>query len=95
MFLTGLNDKDQSGVWQYVNGEQVTVSKWRKGGPRVKRMLHIKNCVLVNKKQRWKNKVCNKPVAKFICEMPGTTKKKSAKRHVKRNRNARNLFIGF
>ncbi|KAL5016567.1 hypothetical protein ScPMuIL_006156 [Solemya velum] len=45
-FWIGLNDKDQSGVWQYVNGEQVTVSKWRKGGPRVKRMLHIKNCVL-------------------------------------------------
>ncbi|KAK3579867.1 hypothetical protein CHS0354_025772 [Potamilus streckersoni] len=67
-FWIGLNDKQDPGVWTYTSGTHVAYSNWSKDGPRVKRMLHKKNCVLVNKKKQWKNKICNKPKSRLICE---------------------------
>lgn len=67
-FWIGLNDKEETGVWRYSNGEAISFTKWGKDGPRVKRMLHRKNCVLVDKKGKWKNKICNKRKSRLICE---------------------------
>nr|KAG5697393.1 hypothetical protein BaRGS_008819 [Batillaria attramentaria] len=68
-FWIGLNEKRQRGTWEFSNGEEVKVSNWKSGGPRVKRRRHKKNCALVKNNLKWRNKRCNKYSARFICEI--------------------------
>lgn len=67
-FVAGLNDADEVGTWRYTNGESLTYSNWPGGAPRSKRTVHRKNCVLVDKKRRMRNKICNTRKARLICE---------------------------
>lgn len=89
-FWIGLNDKEETGVWKYSNGEAISYTKWDKGGPRVKRMLHRKNCVLVDKKGKWKNKICNKRKSRLICEQDigvGDASRSPPKRDISNSRS--------
>ncbi|XP_067678275.1 FRAS1-related extracellular matrix protein 1-like [Haliotis asinina] len=105
-FWIGLNDKRQTGVWKYINGDPVGVTNWKNGRPRVKRMLHKKNCVVVKKRMKWRNKHCDKYNARFICELSvkgqqarqhKRSRKGPSRRHVRRDRKVRNgggFFFG-
>lgn len=67
MFV-GLSDHPEDGTWSYSNGESLVYSNWKSSGSRVKRNLHKKNCVIVDKKRKWRNKICSKRKARFLCE---------------------------
>ncbi|XP_015200443.2 FRAS1-related extracellular matrix protein 1a isoform X2 [Lepisosteus oculatus] len=58
-FWIGLNDRENIGKWEWVGGEPVTFTNWRKGPPRVKRKAG-KNCVLVWRRGKWQVKDCKK-----------------------------------
>ena len=104
--ISGLNDKWETGVWKYISGDVVTFTNWKGGRPRVKRMLHKKNCVVVKKRYKWRNKHCDKYRAKFICELSvkghawqqakKRPRKGPSRRHVRRNRkeHAGAFFFG-
>ena len=66
--FSGLNDVDEVGTWRYTNGESPIYFNWPGGGPRTKRTVHRKNCVLVDKKRKMRNKICNSRKARLICE---------------------------
>lgn len=66
--ITGLNDKGESGRWQYTNGDSVTLVNWKNGRPRVRRSGQKKKCVVVKKESKWRDKDCDKFLARYICE---------------------------
>lgn len=66
--VPGLNDADEVGTWRYTNGESLTYANWPGGAPRAKRTVHRKNCVLVDKKRKFRNKICSSRKARLICE---------------------------
>ncbi|WAR22721.1 FREM1-like protein [Mya arenaria] len=68
-YWIGLNDVDQTGTWRYTNGESPTYFNWKGGVPRVKRAVHKKNCVIVDKKRKMRNKPCGGRKARLICEL--------------------------
>ncbi|KAH9504170.1 hypothetical protein Btru_065201 [Bulinus truncatus] len=67
-FWIGLNDKVQNGRWQYTNGDSVTMYNWQNGKPHMWRKGHKKNCVVVKKKYKWRNKKCDNYQARYVCE---------------------------
>ncbi|XP_061108114.1 FRAS1-related extracellular matrix protein 1a isoform X1 [Conger conger] len=58
-FWIGLNDRENKGRWEWVGGEPVTYTNWRKSPPRVKRK-GAKNCVLVRRRAKWQMQDCKK-----------------------------------
>ncbi|XP_060082236.1 FRAS1-related extracellular matrix protein 1-like [Ylistrum balloti] len=108
-FWIGLNDKANAKIWRYVNGEPLGYTRWARGRPRVRRTVHRKNCVLVNTRRKWKNKLCNKSSKRFICEQfistssstssSVTSLRTNPKRHVsrggRRNRKTRGFLNQF
>ncbi|KAL4235762.1 FRAS1-related extracellular matrix protein 1 [Mactra antiquata] len=67
-YWIGLSDQPEDGSWTYSNGESLIYSNWKNSGSRVKRNLMKKNCVIVDKKRKWRNKICSKRKARFLCE---------------------------
>ncbi|KAK6989823.1 FRAS1-related extracellular matrix protein 1-like isoform X1 [Biomphalaria glabrata] len=67
-FWIGLNDKVHNGRWQYTNGDSVTMYNWQNGKPHMWRKGHKKNCVVVKKKYKWRNKKCDNYQARYVCE---------------------------
>ncbi|CAL1546388.1 unnamed protein product [Lymnaea stagnalis] len=68
-FWIGLNDKAQNGRWQYTNGDAVSMYNWLNGKPNMKSGKgHKKNCVVVKKKYKWRNKKCDNYQARYVCE---------------------------
>ncbi|XP_035826441.1 FRAS1-related extracellular matrix protein 1 [Aplysia californica] len=85
-FWIGLNDKAENGNWVFTSGDPVTVLNWKMGKPRVRRMPHKKNCVVVKKRAKWRNKHCNKYQARYVCEAPLNQDHDSAPRNSRRMR---------
>ncbi|GFO18836.1 fras1-related extracellular matrix protein 1 [Plakobranchus ocellatus] len=106
-FWIGLNDKAVSGRWQYSNGDPVAFYNWKNGTPRIRRNGHKKNCVMVKKRFKWRNKHCDKFLARYVCEalptrqseppkMATTSRKQrrgQSRRHTRRQR-ANNRYFG-
>ncbi|XP_066113379.1 FRAS1-related extracellular matrix protein 1 isoform X3 [Saccopteryx bilineata] len=57
-FWIGLNDKVHAGLWEWISGEPVTFTNWRREPPQ--RAKPGKNCVLVQKQGKWHTKDCKK-----------------------------------
>ncbi|XP_066536604.1 FRAS1-related extracellular matrix protein 1a [Hoplias malabaricus] len=56
-FWIGLNDRESEGRWEWVGGEPVTYTNWRRSPPRTRRKGN-KKCVLVWKKSKWQIRDC-------------------------------------
>ncbi|KAK7832378.1 hypothetical protein U0070_011826, partial [Myodes glareolus] len=65
-FWIGLKNQARTGRWEWIGGEPVTFTNWKRGPP-----LHPKpgkNCVLVHKRGQWQSKNCSKGKAhNFVC----------------------------
>ncbi|XP_059163073.1 FRAS1-related extracellular matrix protein 1-like [Physella acuta] len=97
-FWIGLNDKFQSNRWQYTNGDPVTMYNWQYNKPHVRRKGHKKNCVVVKKKNKWRNKKCDNYQARYVCEasllrqqvdaakQTSSSKRGSVRRHTRHQR---------
>ncbi|XP_019594749.2 FRAS1-related extracellular matrix protein 1 isoform X11 [Rhinolophus sinicus] len=57
-FWIGLNDQVRAGSWEWIGGEPVTFTNWRRGPPQ--RSKPGKNCVLVQRQGKWQTKDCKK-----------------------------------
>lgn len=57
-FWIGLNDQVRAGYWEWIGGEPVTFTNWRRGPPQ--RSKPGKNCVLVQRQGKWQTKDCKK-----------------------------------
>ncbi|KAL0970327.1 hypothetical protein UPYG_G00240500 [Umbra pygmaea] len=56
-FWTGLNDRESRGRWEWVGGEPVTYTNWRKSPARGRRK-GTKKCVLVWRRAKWQIRDC-------------------------------------
>ncbi|KAG7461901.1 hypothetical protein MATL_G00196120 [Megalops atlanticus] len=66
-FWIGLNDRENRGRWEWVGGEPVSYTNWRKSPPRVKRK-GAKNCVLVRRRAKWQIQDCKKGKQhRYVC----------------------------
>ncbi|KAJ8385248.1 hypothetical protein AAFF_G00191250 [Aldrovandia affinis] len=66
-FWIGLNDRENRGRWEWVGGEPVSYTNWRKSPPRVKRK-GAKNCVLVRRRAKWQIQDCKKGKRhRYVC----------------------------
>lgn len=65
-FWIGLKNQPRTGHWEWIGGEPVAFTNWRRGAP-----LHPKpgkNCALVQKRGQWQTKNCSKGKAhNFVC----------------------------
>uniref|UniRef100_A0A8C6HUT0 FRAS1-related extracellular matrix protein 1 n=1 Tax=Mus spicilegus TaxID=10103 RepID=A0A8C6HUT0_MUSSI len=65
-FWIGLKNQLRTGHWEWIGGEPVAFTNWRRGAP-----LHPKpgkNCALVQKRGQWQTKNCSKGKAyNFVC----------------------------
>ncbi|XP_049625298.1 FRAS1-related extracellular matrix protein 1 isoform X1 [Suncus etruscus] len=57
-FWIGLSDQGQAGHWEWVAGQPVTFTNWKRGSPQ--RSKPGKNCVLVQRQGKWQTKDCRK-----------------------------------
>ncbi|XP_047556906.1 FRAS1-related extracellular matrix protein 1 [Lutra lutra] len=57
-FWIGLNDQVRAGHWEWIGGEAVTFTNWRKGPPQ--RVKPGKNCVLAQRQGKWQMQDCRK-----------------------------------
>uniref|UniRef100_A0AAR2M382 FRAS1-related extracellular matrix protein 1 n=1 Tax=Pygocentrus nattereri TaxID=42514 RepID=A0AAR2M382_PYGNA len=56
-FWIGLNDRESKGRWEWVGGEPVTYTNWRRSPPRTRKKGN-KKCVLAWKKTKWQIRDC-------------------------------------
>ncbi|XP_043343033.1 FRAS1-related extracellular matrix protein 1 isoform X5 [Cervus canadensis] len=65
-FWIGLNDQVRAGHWEWIGGEPVTFTNWRRGPPQ--RSKHGKDCVLVQRPGKWHTKDCRKGKShNYVC----------------------------
>ncbi|KAL1777444.1 FRAS1-related extracellular matrix protein 1 isoform X1 [Sigmodon hispidus] len=65
-FWIGLKNKASSGHWEWIGGEPVAFTNWRRGPPQ--HPEPGKSCVLVHKRGQWQSKNCSKGKAhNFVC----------------------------
>ncbi|XP_053763924.1 FRAS1-related extracellular matrix protein 1 isoform X4 [Panthera pardus] len=57
-FWIGLNDQVHAGHWEWIGGEPVIFTNWRKGPPQ--RSKPGKNCVLAQRQGKWQTQDCSK-----------------------------------
>ncbi|XP_062583418.1 FRAS1-related extracellular matrix protein 1-like [Saccostrea cucullata] len=72
-FWIGLNNKQAPRDWEYLRDGSSSIpllsyTNWGKNQPQVRGKRDRRNCVLVNKRRKWKNKSCTKNSKRFICE---------------------------
>ncbi|XP_034021139.1 FRAS1-related extracellular matrix protein 1a isoform X2 [Thalassophryne amazonica] len=66
-FWIGLNDREGRGCWEWVGGEPLTYTNWRKTSPRSKGKMSWK-CVLVWKRAKWQIRDCRTSRAhRYVC----------------------------
>ncbi|CAH6790495.1 Frem1 [Phodopus roborovskii] len=65
-FWIGLKNQEGTGLWEWIGGEPVAFTNWRRGPPQHPRPG--KSCVLVHKRGQWQSKNCSKGKAhNFVC----------------------------
>ncbi|KAM6183307.1 FRAS1-related extracellular matrix protein 1 isoform 2-T2 [Erethizon dorsatum] len=65
-FWIGLNDQERAGRWEWIGGEPVTFTIWKRGPSQHSKFG--KNCVLVHRQGKWQTKNCRKGKAhNFVC----------------------------
>ncbi|XP_041821251.1 FRAS1-related extracellular matrix protein 1a [Chelmon rostratus] len=68
-FWIGLNDREGRGRWEWVGGEPVSYTNWRKTPPRSK-MKGSKKCVLVWRRAKWQIRNCKTSRGhQFVCSV--------------------------
>ncbi|XP_027143924.1 FRAS1-related extracellular matrix protein 1a isoform X2 [Larimichthys crocea] len=68
-FWIGLNDREGRGRWEWVGGEPVSYTNWRKTPPRSK-MKGGKKCILVWKRAKWQIRDCKTSRGhRFVCSV--------------------------
>uniref|UniRef100_A0A672MFC2 FRAS1-related extracellular matrix protein 1 n=1 Tax=Sinocyclocheilus grahami TaxID=75366 RepID=A0A672MFC2_SINGR len=68
-FWIGLNDRDSKGRWEWVSGEPVTYTNWRRSPPK-NRKKGTRRCILVWKKTKWQIRDCKKGKAhRYVCHV--------------------------
>ncbi|XP_016405558.1 FRAS1-related extracellular matrix protein 1a [Sinocyclocheilus rhinocerous] len=68
-FWIGLNDRDSKGRWEWVSGEPVTYTNWRRSPPK-NRKKGTRRCVLVWRKTKWQIRDCKKGKAhRYVCHV--------------------------
>ncbi|KAK3090222.1 hypothetical protein FSP39_010172 [Pinctada imbricata] len=97
-FWIGLNNKQTSTQWVFLrNGNivpLVSYTRWGKGQPKSKGSK--RNCVLVNKRRKWRNLPCDKPKKRYICEgIPSQNIPSDQPRRSRGKRKKRIDFFGF
>ncbi|XP_068164367.1 FRAS1-related extracellular matrix protein 1a isoform X2 [Antennarius striatus] len=66
-FWIGLNDREGRGRWEWVGGEPVSYTNWRKTPPRSK-MKDRRKCVLVWRRAKWQIRDCRSSRGhRFVC----------------------------
>ncbi|XP_056605468.1 FRAS1-related extracellular matrix protein 1a [Triplophysa dalaica] len=67
-FWIGLNDRESKGRWEWVGGEPVTYTNWRRNPP--KKMKGTRKCVLVWRKTKWQMRDCKKGKGhRYVCNV--------------------------
>ena len=71
--FVGMNNKRGPRDWEYLPDGTASIpivsyTNWGKNQPQIRGKRDRRNCVLVNKRRKWKNKSCNRNVKRFICE---------------------------
>ncbi|XP_028850587.1 FRAS1-related extracellular matrix protein 1 isoform X2 [Denticeps clupeoides] len=56
-FWIGLNDRESKGQWEWVGGEPVTFTNWRRSPPRIGKK-DSRKCVLVWRRSKWQVQDC-------------------------------------
>ncbi|XP_073907931.1 FRAS1-related extracellular matrix protein 1 isoform X8 [Castor canadensis] len=65
-FWIGLNDREHGGHWEWVSGEPVVFTNWRRGPP--KNSKPGRNCILAQQRGKWQTKNCHKGKSHhFVC----------------------------
>uniref|UniRef100_A0A667YH99 FRAS1-related extracellular matrix protein 1 n=1 Tax=Myripristis murdjan TaxID=586833 RepID=A0A667YH99_9TELE len=68
-FWIGLNDRESRGRWEWVGGEPVSYTNWRKTPPRSK-MKGSRRCVLVWKRTKWQIRDCKTSRGhRYVCSV--------------------------
>ncbi|XP_067274903.1 FRAS1-related extracellular matrix protein 1a isoform X2 [Pseudorasbora parva] len=68
-FWIGLNDRESKERWEWVGGEPVTYTNWRRSPPR-NRKKGTKKCVLVWRKTKWQIRDCKKGKGhRYVCSV--------------------------
>ncbi|XP_071782184.2 FRAS1-related extracellular matrix protein 1a [Centroberyx gerrardi] len=68
-FWIGLNDRESRGRWEWVGGEPVSYTNWRKTPPRSK-MKGSKKCVLVWRRAKWQIRDCKTSRGhRYVCSV--------------------------
>ncbi|XDV17566.1 hypothetical protein PO909_023405 [Leuciscus waleckii] len=66
-FWIGLNDRESKGRWEWVGGEPVTYTNWRRSPPK-NRKKGTRKCVLVWRKTKWQMRDCKKGKGhRYVC----------------------------
>lgn len=67
--VSGLNDREGRGRWEWVGGEPVNYTNWRKTPPRSK-MKGSRKCVLVWRRAKWQIRDCKTSRGhRFVCSV--------------------------
>uniref|UniRef100_A0A8C1JDA4 FRAS1-related extracellular matrix protein 1 n=1 Tax=Cyprinus carpio TaxID=7962 RepID=A0A8C1JDA4_CYPCA len=68
-FWIGLNDRDSEGRWEWVGGEPVTYTNWRRSPPKY-RKKGTRRCALVWRKTKWQIRDCKKGKGhRYVCHI--------------------------
>uniref|UniRef100_A0A8C1Q2N5 FRAS1-related extracellular matrix protein 1 n=1 Tax=Cyprinus carpio TaxID=7962 RepID=A0A8C1Q2N5_CYPCA len=68
-FWIGLNDRDSEGRWEWVGGEPVTYTNWRRSPPK-NRKKGTRRCVLVWRKTKWQIRDCKRGKGhRYVCHV--------------------------
>ncbi|KAL2079429.1 hypothetical protein ACEWY4_025173 [Coilia grayii] len=68
-FWIGLNDRESRGRWEWVGGEPVTYTNWRRSPPRTRKQQEGgRKCVLVWRRGKWQIRDCkNGKGHRYVC----------------------------
>ncbi|XP_056318384.1 FRAS1-related extracellular matrix protein 1a [Danio aesculapii] len=67
-FWIGLHDGESRGRWEWMDGESVTYTNWRRNPPKNQKKKETRRCVLVWRKSRWQIRDCQRGKGhRYVC----------------------------